>query len=293
MKSTSTMSKAARLAHSIRQAHGQRRPLVMGIVNITPDSFSDGGRYYGHDIAVAHALKLAGQGADILDIGGESTRPGAESVSLAQELDRVIPVIESLVSRTDVPISIDTSKPEVMREAVRAGALMINDVNGLRAEGALATAAEAAVPICVMHMQGQPRTMQKNPRYEDVVVEVRNFLAERMEACVAAGIPRDYLSVDPGFGFGKSLEHNLALLRRQEELLALDVPLLIGISRKSMLGAVTGREDPDQRLAASIAAAVLAAERGAAILRVHDVVETVDAIKLTRAVLTGGTTSQG
>lgn len=281
------MSKAARLAHSIRQAHGQRRPLVMGIVNITPDSFSDGGRYYGRDIAVAHALKLAGQGADILDIGGESTRPGAESVSIAQELDRVIPVIESLVSRTEVPISIDTSKPEVMREAVRAGALMINDVNGLRAEGALAAAAEAAVPTCVMHMQGQPRTMQKDPRYEDVVVEVRDFLAERIEACVAAGIARDYLSVDPGFGFGKSLEHNLALLRRQEELLVLDAPLLIGISRKSMLGAVTGREGPDQRLAASIAAAVLAAERGAAILRVHDVAETVDAIKLTCAVQQG------
>jgi dihydropteroate synthase len=285
------MSKAASLAHSIRQAHGQRRTLVMGIVNVTPDSFSDGGRYYGHDIAVAHALKLAGQGADILDIGGESTRPGAEAVVLDQELDRVIPVIESLVSRTEVPISIDSSKPEVMREAVRAGALMINDVNGLRAEGALAAAAEAAVPVCVMHMQGQPRTMQKNPRYEDVVVEVRDFLAGRIAACVEAGIPRDYVSVDPGFGFGKSLEHNLGLLRRQEALLALDAPLLIGISRKSMLGAVTGRDDPDQRLAASIAAAVLAAERGAAILRVHDVAETIDAIKLTRAVLEGGTRS--
>lgn len=280
------MSHQALLAERIQTAHVNRQPLVMGIVNVTPDSFSDGGRYSRPEIAVAHAMRLADDGADLLDIGGESTRPGAEAVSTDDELARVIPVIEALVQRCQVPISIDTSKPEVMQAAVAAGAGMINDVNGLRAEGALAAAAAAGVPVCVMHMQGQPRTMQNRPEYQDVVEEVSHFLAERIAACVEAGIARKLISIDPGFGFGKSLAHNLALLRHQERLRDLGAPLLIGISRKSMLGAVTGRKSPDERLAASVAAAVLAAERGAAIIRVHDVAETVDALKLTQAVLT-------
>jgi dihydropteroate synthase len=279
------MTRDNSLAQRLRCAHDNREPLVMGIVNVTPDSFSDGGRYVRAELAVAHALKLVEQGADLLDIGGESTRPGADAVSTTDELERVIPVIEALAERCQVPISIDTSKPEVMTAAVAAGAGMINDVNGLRAEGALAAAAAAGVPVCVMHMQGQPRTMQANPQYQDVVGEVSAFLAERADACVAAGIPRDFICLDPGFGFGKTLAHNLALLRHQAQLRSLDLPLLIGISRKSMLGAVTGRTSPDDRLAASLAAAVLAAERGAAILRVHDVAETVDALKLTQAVL--------
>lgn len=279
------MSDDPTLLQRISSAHENRQPMVMGIVNVTPDSFSDGGRFLRPEIAVAHALKLVEEGADILDIGGESTRPGADPVSAQDELERVIPVIEALVQRCRVPVSIDTSKPEVIHAAVRAGASMINDVNALRADGALAAAAAAAVPICLMHMQGKPRTMQADPHYQDVVREVTDFLAERVAACVEAGIPRGFITVDPGFGFGKTLAHNLALLRHQEKLRDLGLPLLIGISRKSMLGAITGRQSPDQRLAASIAAAVLTTERGAAILRVHDVAETVDAVKLTRAVL--------
>lgn len=279
------MIDGASLAQRIRAAHEARQPLVMGIVNVTPDSFSDGGRYLRPEIAVAHAMTLVEQGADLLDIGGESTRPGADAVSVEDELARVIPVIEALAALCDVPISIDTSKPELMQAAVAAGARMINDVNGLRAEGALSAAAAAAVPVCLMHMQGRPRTMQANPQYQDVVQEVGAFLAERVAACVEAGIPRDFIAVDPGFGFGKTLTHNLTLLRHQEKLRDLDLPLLIGISRKSMLGAITGRKSADERLAASIAAAVLAAERGAAILRVHDVAETVDALKIIQAVL--------
>lgn len=272
------------LLKQVRRAHEQRQPLVMGIVNVTPDSFSDGGRFDRPDRAVAHALQLVAEGADILDIGGESTRPGARNVSLDEELERVVPVIRSLVGRTDVPISIDTSKPEVMRAAVEAGAVMINDVNGLRADGALATAAGLEAAICVMHMQGQPRTMQQDPQYDDVVADVMDFLRQRVAACQAAGIARERLLIDPGFGFGKTLAHNLALLSRQQELLVLDLPLLIGISRKSMLGAITGRENADQRLAASLAAALLSAQRGAAILRVHDVAPTVDALKVLGAI---------
>lgn len=274
----------AQLFERIQQAHRQRRPLVMGIVNVTPDSFSDGGRYWHAEDAVAHALDLASQGADILDIGGESTRPGAEPVSAEQEIERVVRVVEQVARRLAVPMSIDTSKPEVMKAAVAAGAAMINDVNGLRAAGAVEAAAELNVPVCIMHMQGQPRTMQEKPSYQDVVADVASFLAQRSAAALAAGIRREHIVIDPGFGFGKTLGHNLELLARQEDLLAAGWPLLVGISRKSMLGAITGRKQADQRLAASLAAAMLSAQRGAAILRVHDVGPTVDVLKVLSAV---------
>ena len=264
------------------------QPRVMGILNVTPDSFSDGGRFLAREAALDQARSMAAAGAAIIDVGGESTRPGAEPVSEAEELERVIPVIEALRHEIELPISVDTSKPAVMREAVRVGAGLINDVNALRAPGALEAAAEAGVPVCLMHMQGEPRTMQRDPRYQDVVAEVRDFLADRIAACVAAGIPAKRLLVDPGFGFGKTLEHNLTLLRRLHELTSLGRPLLVGLSRKSMLGALTGRP-VEARQAASVAAAVLAAERGAAIIRVHDVAETVDALAVTRAVMEEGT----
>ncbi len=263
-------------------------PRVMGILNVTPDSFSDGGRFLALEAALDQARAMAAAGAAVIDVGGESTRPGAAPVSEAEELERVIPVIEVLHREIDLPISVDTSKPAVMREAVRAGAGLINDVNALRAPGALETAAEAGVPVCLMHMQGEPRTMQQNPSYRDVVAEVRDFLAERIAACEAAGISAECLLVDPGFGFGKTLDHNLTLLRRLQELTSLGRPLLVGLSRKSMLGTLTGRP-VEQRQAASVAAAVLAAERGAAIIRVHDVAETVDALAVTRAVMEEGT----
>ena len=263
-------------------------PRVMGILNVTPDSFSDGGRFLALEAALDQARAMAAAGAAVIDVGGESTRPGAAPVSEAEELERVIPVIEVLHREIDLPISVDTSKPAVMREAVRAGAGLINDVNALRAPGALETAAEAGVPVCLMHMQGEPRTMQQNPSYRDVVAEVRDFLSERIAACEAAGIPAERLLVDPGFGFGKTLDHNLTLLRRLQELTSLGRPLLVGLSRKSMLGTLTGRP-VEQRQAASVAAAVLAAERGAAIIRVHDVAETVDALAVTRAVMEEGT----
>jgi dihydropteroate synthase len=276
---------ANNLAQRVRAARDERRPLVMGIINVTPDSFSDGGRFEQVDQAVAHGLRLAEEGADILDVGGESTRPGATAVGIQEELDRILPVIEGLVARTAVPISIDTSKPAVMQAAVDVGALMINDVNGLRSPGALEMAATLKVPVCVMHMQGEPRTMQVAPDYDDVVADVREFLAGRIDACLAAGIDRDFISIDPGFGFGKTLAHNIELLRRLGELSDLGAPLLVGISRKSMLGTITGRNRADQRVAASVAAAILAAQGGAAIVRVHDVADTVDALKVTTAVL--------
>jgi dihydropteroate synthase len=259
------------------------RPRIMGVVNVTPDSFSDGGRHDDPDAAVAHALRLADEGADLLDIGGESTRPGAAEVSLQQELDRVLPVIERLVAQTLLPISIDTSRPEVMRAAVAAGAGMINDVRALRAEGALAVAAELAVPVCLMHMRGEPQGMQDAPDYDDVVASVRGFLAERIFACEMAGIERRRLLIDPGFGFGKTLEHNLRLLRQLEVLQELGAPLLVGLSRKSMIGALTGRH-VDSRLPGSLAAAVIAAEHGARIIRVHDVAATRDALAVWSAV---------
>ena len=254
------------------------RPLVMGIVNVTPDSFSDGGHHASTATAIAHARQLIADGADILDIGGESTRPGAATVSAQEELDRVLPVIEGLRDIT-VPISIDTWKPEVMRAALAAGASMVNDINALQEEGALAAVAGSDAAVCLMHKQGVPQTMQQQPHYTDVIAEVSAFLRVRISAVEAAGIARDRIVIDPGFGFGKTLAHNLDLLRELETFCALDVPVLAGLSRKSMLGAITGR-DVNERLAASVAAAVLAVQRGAAIVRVHDVRETVDALKV-------------
>ncbi len=272
------------LAESIRDAAASGRILVMGIVNVTPDSFSDGGCFESAEKALAHARRLASEGADILDIGGESTRPGAEPVDAAAEIERVVPVIEAVHAEIDVPISIDTMKASVMRAAVAAGAEMINDVNGLRDPDALAAAAELNVPVCMMHMQGQPRTMQRNPQYSDVVDDLLVFFRERVAACLAAGMHEHNLILDPGFGFGKSLEHNLTLLDNFRRFREFGVPLLAGISRKSMLGKITGREAASDRVAASVAAGVLATERGANILRVHDVAETIDAVKLIHAV---------
>jgi len=269
--------------HQIHAAATSGRVLVMGILNVTPDSFSDGGRFDRVETAVAQARRMADEGADILDIGGESTRPGAASVDAAAEIIRVVPVIEAIRAESALPISIDTMKAEVMRAAVTAGATMINDVNALRAPDALQAAAVLDVPVCLMHMQGEPRTMQRAPHYEDVVKELLAFFRERIERCVEAGIERDRLIIDPGFGFGKTLDHNLRLLAELARFGELGLPLLAGISRKSMLGTLTGRARPDQRVAASVAAAVLAAERGARIVRVHDVAETVDAMRVLQA----------
>ena len=260
------------------------RPRVMGIVNVTPDSFSDGGAHDTLEAAVAHGLKLAEEGADILDIGGESTRPGAADVSVEEELRRVVPVIERLAKETTLPISIDTFKPEVMRAAVQAGAGMINDIYGLRREGALEAAAALGVPVVLMHMQGEPRTMQEAPDYDDVVGDVHRFLAERIFAAEMAGIAKKNLIVDPGFGFGKNTRHNLALLAQLERFVELGVPVLAGLSRKRSLGELTGRDVASERVAASVAAHLIAAQRGAAIVRVHDVAATVDALKVWNAV---------
>lgn len=272
------------LAQRIHDAARAGVPLVMGILNVTPDSFSDGGRFADVDSALAHARRMVHEGADLLDIGGESTRPGAEPVSAEDEAARVVPVIEAIRAELDVPISIDTMKAGVMTAAVAAGAGMINDVNGLRDAEALKAAAGLGVPVCVMHMQGTPRSMQKNPEYTDVTEDLLAFFRERIATCMSAGIPAEHLILDPGFGFGKSLDHNLQLLNELERFGTLGHPLLIGISRKSMLGKITGREQADQRLAASITAAVLAAQKGATILRVHDVAETVDAVRVLKAV---------
>jgi len=259
------------------------RPCVMGVLNVTPDSFSDGGDFFGVDRALRHAERMVEAGADILDIGGESTRPGAAPVSVREEIERVVPVIEALSSRVSVPISIDTSKPEVMRVAVNAGAGMINDVRALRRLGALEAAVEARVPVCLMHMQGMPRTMQAAPVYRDVVSEVRDFLRRRIQVCVDAGMAPERMLVDPGFGFGKTLAHNLALLAELAQLCSLGPPVLVGLSRKSMLGALTGKPVAE-RLAGSLAAAVLAVEQGARLVRVHDVAATVDALRVAWAV---------
>jgi dihydropteroate synthase len=252
----------------------------MGIVNVTPDSFSDGGAHDTLEAAVAHGMRLAEEGADVLDIGGESTRPGAADVSLEEELRRVIPVIEQLALRTTLPISIDTSKPEVMRAAVAAGAGMINDVYALRREGALAAAAELAVPVVLMHMQGEPRSMQETPQYDDVVGEVHRFLVERIFAAEMAGIAKKKIVVDPGFGFGKNTQHNLMLLAQLERFAELGVPVLAGLSRKRTIGELTGRSDARERIHGSVAAHLIAAQRGAMLLRVHDVAATVDAIRV-------------
>ena len=260
------------------------RPQVMGIVNVTPDSFSDGGAHDTADAAVAHALRLVEEGTDLLDIGGESTRPGAAEVEVEEELRRVVPVIERLAAQVAVPISIDTSKPEVMRAAVQAGAGMINDVYGLRREGALDAAAALGVPVVLMHMQGEPRSMQAAPQYDDVVGEVHRFLAERIFAAEMAGIPKQRIVVDPGFGFGKDTAHNLQLLAQFERFVELGVPVLAGLSRKRSIGELTGRDVPADRVAGSVAAHLIAAQRGAAIVRVHDVAATVDALKVWNAV---------
>lgn len=255
------------------------RPLVMGIVNVTPDSFSDGGRYAGTQGALRHCEQLVAQGADLLDIGGESSRPGAAPVPLDEELARVLPVLEGALALR-VPLSVDTVKPEVMRRALELGADIVNDINALQAPGALdAVAAFPAAGVCLMHKRGDPATMQQRPAYDDVVAEVAAFLRERLQALQARGIAAERVTLDPGIGFGKSVEHNLELLRRQHELVALGRPLLLGWSRKSTLGALTGRE-VGERLPASLAAALAAVQRGARIVRVHDVAATVDALRV-------------
>ena len=259
-------------------------PKVMGIVNVTPDSFADGGEHCSTDAAIAHGLKLAEEGAGILDIGGASTRPGADDVPVAEELHRVIPVIAALAQRTSIPISIDTSQPEVMRAAVAAGAGMINDVFALRREGALETAAELRVPVVLMHMLGEPRTMQDAPRYDDVVGEVHRFLAERIFVAEMAGIDRKRIVVDPGFGFGKTTAHNLQLLAGLRRFTDLGVPLLAGLSRKRSIGELTGRKMPAERAVGSAAAHLIAAQNGAMLLRAHDVAATVDVLKVWNAV---------
>lgn len=260
-----------------------RRVAVMGVLNITPDSFSDGGLFLSRERALERAIEIAEEGADIIDVGGESTRPGADAASVEDELNRVVPVIEALHKAIALPISIDTSKPEVMRRAVAAGAGMINDVRALRAPGALSVAAQLRVPVCLMHMQGEPRTMQDNPHYDDVVAEVKAFLRTRREACIAAGIPEERIVIDPGFGFGKTAEHNLALLRHLDQLKSLGSPLLVGLSRKSVIGSVLDLPI-GQRLHASVALAVIAARNGANIVRVHDVRATREAIRMAEAV---------
>lgn len=259
----------------------------MGIVNVTPDSFFDGGQHLQRDAALAHAHQLIAEGADIIDIGGESTRPGARPVSVQEELDRVLPIIEGLRGASapisPVPISIDTFKPEVMRAAINAGAQMVNDINALQDTAAMEAVALSNVAVCLMHKQGDPQTMQQQPHYKNVVSEVSVFLRERIAAAETAGIQRERIVIDPGFGFGKTLAHNLTLLRQLKNLTELGVPVLAGLSRKSMLGALTG-QDIAQRLSASVAAALIAVQRGANIVRVHDVRATVDALKIWDAV---------
>jgi dihydropteroate synthase len=259
------------------------QPRVMGIVNVTPDSFSDGGKFAVAELAVAHGMELVGHGADILDIGGESTRPGATPVPLDEELRRVIPVIEALAAKANVPISIDTYKPEVMKAAIAAGASIINDVFSLRQPGALDVVAASKTGVCLMHSQGTPQTMQLDPQYQDVVREVRDFLRDRLTACDAHGIGRERILLDPGFGFGKRSVHNVALLRELATLRELGQPILVGLSRKSVLGQLTGN-DVNSRLHASLSAAVISAMKGARIVRVHDVKATVDALRIVTAV---------
>lgn len=254
-------------------------PRIMGIVNVTPDSFSDGGKFFSSDAALQHALKLVEDGADILDIGGESTRPGSEVVPLQQEIDRIAPVIEAIRAEIDVPISIDTMKSEVMRAAVKAGAGLINDVNALRGENALQTAVELDVPVCLMHMQGTPQTMQKEPHYDDVVTEVERFLLERVAECEKAGISAEKIMLDPGFGFGKRARHNLRLMKHLSRLTALPYPVLVGVSRKSIIGDML-KVSVDERLAGSLSLASIAVWQGAKLIRTHDVKETAQAVKL-------------
>jgi len=265
------------------------RPVVMGILNTTPDSFSDGGSYYRDrdlnlDLAVRRAEQMLSEGAEIIDVGGESTRPGAASVSEQEELDRVIPVVDALANKLGALVSVDTSTASVITESAKAGAGLINDVRALQREGALIAAANTGLPICLMHMQGQPDSMQQNPHYDDVITEVTDFLRSRITACHAQGISSGRIILDPGFGFGKTLAHNLALLQRLAELSELGYPLLVGMSRKSMVAQLLNRP-VDERLPGSLALAMLAAERGAAIIRVHDVAATVDVLKVLAAVV--------
>jgi dihydropteroate synthase len=262
------------------------QPKVMGVLNVTPDSFSDGGRYVSHGRALEHAQAMVEAGAAIIDVGGESTRPGAPAVSVEEELRRVIPIVERLARDGRAIVSVDTSTPEVILAATAAGATLINDVRGLRRAGALEAAAASKCAVCVMHMQGQPDTMQARPQYIDVVAEVKGFLQSRVAACEAAGIARDCIVVDPGFGFGKTVAHNLALVRELADFVSLRLPVLIGMSRKSTIGVITGRADGG-RLAGSLALAVAAVLRGAHIIRAHDVAETVDALKVAHAVQAG------
>jgi dihydropteroate synthase len=248
------------------------KPLIMGVVNVTPDSFSDGGLHATTEAAIAHGRRLIEEGADILDVGGESTRPGAQPVPLDEERRRVLPVIEALAG-CGTPLSVDTRKPALMREAIAAGASLVNDIGALESADALETVAGSSAAVCLMHKQGDPQTMQVDPRYEDVVAEVRDYLAGRIDAALAAGIPRERIVIDPGFGFGKTYDHNIALLRAFPALTGLGVPVLAGLSRKAMLGRITGRQ-PQDRVHASVAAALFAAQQGARILRVHDVTPT-------------------
>jgi dihydropteroate synthase len=263
------------------------RPCVMGVLNVTPDSFSDGGRFHDIGQALAHAHRMIDEGAAIIDIGGESTRPGSNPVDVDEELRRVLPLVRSLAHKVSVPISVDTTKPQVMQAVIDAGAGMINDILALRTRGALEAVADSKVAACLMHIQGEPRTMQFEPRYQDVVREVHEFLRERRDACEAAGIGRDRLVIDPGFGFGKAVPHNLSLLSNLDRFLDLDVPVLAGLSRKSMIGTITGRP-VDQRLHGSIALATIAILKGARIIRAHDVAPAVDAVKIATAVIGGG-----
>lgn len=266
-----------------RLLNDTKNPLIMGVLNITPDSFSDGGRYSNPEDAVDQALRMVSEGASIIDIGGESTRPGAKPVSLDQELSRVIPVIEAIRKRSNAVLSIDTSKPQVMAQAIAAGANIINDVYALRQPGAIEMAALLQVPVCLMHMQSKPQTMQIKPDYDNVIDEVKAFFDERINACVSQGIMRDNIILDPGFGFGKNLQHNLTLLSRLNEFSSYRLPILAGLSRKSMLGALLDKDVGD-RAAASVTAALLAAIKGAWIVRVHDVAETAEALTIYQAV---------
>ena len=258
------------------------RPLLMGVVNVTPDSFSDGGLFFDPQQAVVHALALIEEGADLIDVGGESTRPGAQPIDAAEELRRVLPVLHALRD-APVPVAVDTTKPQVMRAAIAEGASVINDVNALRSPGALQTVAASLAGVCLVHMRGEPRTMQAAPHYKNVVAEVRGFLLERLDAAVAIGIALERIALDPGFGFGKTVGHNLAVLRNLERLAELGAPVLVGLSRKSTLGAITGRPALE-RLPASIAAALIAVQHGARIVRVHDVAATRDALAVLAAV---------
>jgi dihydropteroate synthase len=257
--------------------------LIMGVLNITPDSFSDGGQYFNINDAIVRAKCMIAQGVDIIDIGGESTRPNAQLISQTDEINRVIPIIQALAIETNIPISIDTSKPQVMKLAVKAGASFINDVNALQSQGALAMAASLGVDVCLMHRQGSSKNMQNNPTYTDVIEDIKQFFAKRIDACIKAGIARDKIILDPGFGFGKTLAHNLEILRRFDEFKSLGFRLLAGLSRKSMIGAILNNRNVNDRVVGSVAGAIIAIQNGANIVRVHDVLATKDALLILQA----------